>query len=65
MDGMADEASTAAGFGRLIRRDDDRGVFVMLDNRLPTRLTSAFPADVDIQRIGLADAIVQTRAFLK
>ena len=52
-------------FGRLIRRDDDRGVFVMLDNRLPTRLTSAFPADVDIQRIGLADAIGQTREFLK
>ena len=52
-------------FGRLIRRDDDRGVFVMLDSRLPTRLTSAFPADVDIQRIGLADAIGQTREFLK
>jgi ATP-dependent DNA helicase DinG len=52
-------------FGRLIRRDNDRGVFVMLDSRLPTRLTSAFPADVDIQRIGLADAIGQTREFLK
>ena len=39
--------------------------FVMLDSRLPTRLTSAFPADVNIQRIGLADAIDQTREFLK
>ncbi|MFL2841605.1 MAG: helicase C-terminal domain-containing protein [Candidatus Puniceispirillaceae bacterium] len=29
-------------FGRLIRRSNDRGVFVMLDSRLPTRMTSAF-----------------------
>ena len=52
-------------FGRLIRRADDRGVFVMLDSRLPTRLTSAFPPEIDIIRTGLADAIAQSRAFLK
>ena len=52
-------------FGRLIRRADDRGVFVMLDSRLPTRLTSAFPPEVEVIRTGLADAIVQSRAFLK
>ena len=33
-------------FGRLIRKADDRGVFVMLDSGLPTRLTSAFPSEV-------------------
>lgn len=52
-------------FGRLIRRADDKGVFVMLDSRLPTRLTSAFPPEIDIIRTGLADAIAQSRDFLK
>jgi ATP-dependent DNA helicase DinG len=52
-------------FGRLIRRADDKGVFVMLDSRLPTRLTSAFPNDVEIIRTGLVDAITQSRNFLK
>jgi ATP-dependent DNA helicase DinG len=52
-------------FGRLIRRADDRGVFVLLDSMLPSRLTSAFPPDVRIERVGLADAIAGTREFLK
>ena len=51
-------------FGRLIRRANDRGVFVMLDSRLPTRLTSAFPPDVEVERIGLAEAITKTGDFL-
>ncbi|HFQ15746.1 MAG TPA: ATP-dependent DNA helicase, partial [Rhodobacteraceae bacterium] len=51
-------------FGRLIRREDDRGVFVMLDRQLPTRLTTAFPADAPLQRTGLAEAVRQVRAFL-
>ena len=50
-------------FGRLVRRRTDRGVFVMLDSRLPTRLTSAFPADVEVQRLGLAEAIPAIRSF--
>ena len=32
------------GLARLIRRKDDRGVFVILDSRLPTRLDSRLPA---------------------
>ena len=52
-------------FGRLIRRGTDRGVFVMLDSRLPTRLTSAFPAGTTVERVGLADAIRLTGEFLK
>ena len=51
-------------FGRLIRRDGDRGVFVMLDRSLPSRLLGAFPEGVSIQRVGLAQAIADTRAFL-
>ena len=52
-------------FGRLIRRADDKGVFIMLDSRLPTRLFSAFPTDVEIVRTGLADAIARSKVFLE
>ncbi len=51
-------------FGRLIRRADDFGVFVMLDSRLPTRLTTAFPPGVEVRRVGLAEAVAGTREFL-
>ncbi len=51
-------------FGRLIRSERDRGVFVMLDRQLPTRLTTAFPPDAPLDRIGLAEAVRQVRAFL-
>ncbi|MEC7191210.1 MAG: helicase C-terminal domain-containing protein, partial [Pseudomonadota bacterium] len=51
-------------FGRLIRRADDKGVFVMLDSRMPTRLTTAFPKDVEIVRCGLAEVIAETKVFL-
>jgi ATP-dependent DNA helicase DinG len=51
-------------FGRLIRRADDRGVFVLLDRQMPSRLLGAFPAEIAVERIGLAEAIEKTRAFL-
>ena len=51
-------------FGRLIRRASDRGVFVLLDRQAPTRLMSAFPAGVVVHRVGLAQAVTQTREFL-
>ena len=51
-------------FGRLIRRATDRGVFVLLDRQTPSRLLSAFPAGVTVRRVGLAQAVAQTRAFL-
>ena len=51
-------------YGRLIRRADDRGVFVMLDSRLPTRLLGAFPPGVSIERVGLAEAVAAVRGFL-
>jgi ATP-dependent DNA helicase DinG len=40
-------------------------MFVMLDSRLPTRLTSAFPTEVTIERLPLADALFQVRDFLR
>jgi ATP-dependent DNA helicase DinG len=52
-------------FGRLIRRASDRGVFVLLDRQAPSRLMSAFPAGVVVQRLGLAQAVNETGAFLQ
>jgi ATP-dependent DNA helicase DinG len=51
-------------FGRLIRVASDRGVFVLLDRRMPSRLLSAFPAGVEVRRVGLAEAVRETAAFL-
>jgi ATP-dependent DNA helicase DinG len=52
-------------FGRLIRAAGDRGVFVLLDRRMPSRLLSAFPPGVTVQRVGLAEAVAGTAAFLQ
>ncbi|WP_333586799.1 ATP-dependent DNA helicase [Phenylobacterium sp.] len=54
----------AQAFGRLIRRADDKGVFVMLDAAAPTRLFSSLPPGVELQRVGLVEAIEATTAFL-
>lgn len=51
-------------YGRLLRRAEDYGVFVVLDAQLPTRLLSAFPASVDVRRIGIREAVAETAAFL-
>jgi ATP-dependent DNA helicase DinG len=50
-------ARVAQAFGRLIRRADDRGVFVMLDAAAPTRLFSGLPEGVQLERMGLVEAI--------
>lgn len=52
-------------FGRLVRRGDDRGVFVLLDPMTPSRLLSAFPDGVSVEKIGLAEAVALTRSFLQ
>ena len=52
-------------YGRLVRRATDRGVFVLLDSRMPSRLASAFPEGVEIQRMGLAEAVAETEKFLE
>jgi len=51
-------------YGRLLRRASDKGVFVMLDRALPSRLLGAFPAGVAARRLGLKDAISEIRGFL-
>ncbi|EMD83538.1 ATP-dependent DNA helicase [Pacificimonas flava] len=46
----------AQAFGRLVRRASDRGVFVLLGAAVPTRLTQAFPAGAEVERVDLATA---------
>jgi ATP-dependent DNA helicase DinG len=54
----------AQAFGRLIRRADDRGVFVMLDAAAPTRLFAGLPEGLKPERMGLVEAIEATAAHL-
>ena len=51
-------------FGRLIRRADDKGVFVLLDRQAPARLFSAFPPAAPLIRAGLAETAAGIRQFL-
>ena len=57
-------ARISQAFGRLIRRADDKGMFVMLDPAAPTRLFSSLPPGVELRRVGLVEAIEETAAFL-
>jgi ATP-dependent DNA helicase DinG len=57
-------ARLAQAFGRLIRRKEDRGMFVLLSAATPTRLLSAFPPGVAVRRLPLAEAIERVRERL-
>ena len=56
-------ARLAQAFGRLIRRDGDRGLFVLLSAAAPSRLLDAFPPGVPVRRVALDEAIARTRAL--
>ncbi|MBR0642458.1 ATP-dependent DNA helicase [Plastoroseomonas hellenica] len=51
-------------FGRLIRRADDKGVFVVLDPRTPSRLLAGLPSGVVPQRLPLRAVAEAVRDFL-
>jgi ATP-dependent DNA helicase DinG len=57
-------ARMAQAFGRLIRRQGDRGMFVLLSAATPSRLLNAFPAGVTVRRVPLAEAIERVRSCL-
>lgn len=57
-------ARMAQAFGRLIRRADDKGVFVMLDAAAPTRLFASLPPGTEVSRMGLAEAVELVGDFL-
>jgi len=63
-DDMITRLRLKQAYGRLIRRTTDRGVFVMLDSMMPSRLAGAFPEGVTIERVGLAEATAETERFL-
>ncbi|MEC3951255.1 ATP-dependent DNA helicase [Sphingobium sp. HWE2-09] len=51
-------ARLAQAFGRLIRRAEDKGSFVILSAAMPSRLLSAFPPGTPIRRLTLDEAII-------
>ncbi len=51
-------ARLAQAFGRLIRRAEDRGQFVILSPAMPSRLLSAFPPGTPVRRVTLDEAII-------
>ena len=63
-DEMLTRLKLKQAYGRLLRRQGDRGVFVMLDRALPSRLLSAFPPNVNVRRLGLAETLFEIRSFL-
>jgi ATP-dependent DNA helicase DinG len=61
---MLTKMKLTQAFGRLIRTTSDKGVFILLDSGMPSRLLDAFPKDATINRCGLADAIKNVKNFL-
>jgi ATP-dependent DNA helicase DinG len=57
-------ARLAQAFGRLIRRQGDRGLFVILSSALPSRLLTAFPPEVAVSRVTLDVALERVRRKL-
>jgi ATP-dependent DNA helicase DinG len=57
-------ARLAQAFGRLIRRQGDCGLFVIMSAAMPSRLLSAFPPGVPIRRVPLDVAIARVEERL-
>jgi ATP-dependent DNA helicase DinG len=57
-------ARLAQAFGRLIRRQGDCGVFVILSAAMPSRLLPAFPPGVPVRRLPLDQAIARVEQRL-
>jgi ATP-dependent DNA helicase DinG len=54
----------AQAFGRLIRREGDRGMFVLLSAATPSRLLNAFPPGTAVRRLTLDEAVSEVRKGL-
>lgn len=57
-------ANLRQAWGRLIRNKQDKGVFVILDNAMPSRFQKAFPEETHIIRTGLSNSITIIRDHL-
>ena len=60
-DDLVTAGRLAQAFGRLIRRADDRGTFVLIGPAVPSRLLAAFPPGTRIDRVGIDDAVAAVR----
>jgi ATP-dependent DNA helicase DinG len=58
------KARLAQAFGRLIRRREDNGIFVLLWAATPSRLLDAFPVGVPVSRVSLDFAVERVRERL-
>ncbi len=56
-DDLVTAGRLAQAFGRLIRRADDRGTFVLIGPAVPSRLLAAFPPGTRIDRVGIDVAV--------
>ena len=54
----------AQAFGRLIRKADDHGHFVLLSPATPSRLLTAFPPGTPIHRVTLHEAVRRIKSGL-
>ena len=61
-DDMVIRGRIAQAFGRLIRRADDYGQFVMLSPSFPSRLLSAFPEGTPVRRLPLDEVVHHVQA---
>ncbi|WP_260483283.1 ATP-dependent DNA helicase [Sphingomicrobium flavum] len=57
-------AKLAQAYGRLVRRQGDRGFFVLLSAATPSRLLSAFPEGVNVHRLPLDEAVIRVKEGL-
>lgn len=64
-DEMITRLKLKQAFGRLVRRADDRGIFVMIDSMLPSRLHGAFPEDVEIIKTSLKETSESIKSFFE
>ncbi|GAB5430551.1 MAG: hypothetical protein Devi2KO_40100 [Devosia indica] len=55
-------ARLAQAFGRIIRRADDHGHFVILSSAFPSRLLTTFPEGTPIERMPLTQALTEIKA---
>jgi ATP-dependent DNA helicase DinG len=54
----------AQAFGRLIRKADDRGHFVLLSPATPSRLLTAFPPGTPVSKVTLDEAVARIKSGL-
>jgi len=57
-------ARIAQAFGRLIRRADDHGAFILLSAAMPSRLLAAFPPGAPVLRVTLDEAVARVASRL-